>query len=131
MARPRKQRFIGPPPRASLFKPRGVPMTELALVVLSLDELEAIRLADLEGNQQEEAATKMNISRPTFGRILDRGHRTIADALLNGKALCIEGGPVTTAQRSEVRCHRCRRSWEVPVPAAKQFHCPRCQKHKG
>jgi uncharacterized protein len=130
MARPHKQRFIGTLPAASIFKPKGTPMAELEFVVLTFDELEAIRLADLEGDQQEQAAAKMNISRPTFGRILDKGHRTIADALLNGKALCIQGGPVTTARRAEVRCRRCRRSWEVPLPAANGFQCPRCLQHE-
>ncbi len=101
-------------------------MSSLELIVLSLDELEAIRLADLQGDQQEQAAIKMNISRPTFGRILERAHRTVADALLNGKALQIEGGPVTTGRRGRIRCRRCRCTWEVPLPAAADFHCPRC-----
>jgi len=104
-------------------------MSTLELAVLTLDELEAIRLADFEGNQQDQAAAMMNISRPTFGRILDRAHRTVADALLNGKALQIEGGPVTTARRERVRCRRCRCTWEVPLPATADFHCPRCPEH--
>ena len=126
MARPQKQRFVSPPPRASMFKPRGIPMPDLELVVLSLDELEAIRLADLDGNQHEHAATKMNVSRQTFGRILERAHRTVADALIHGKALQIEGGSVATAKRGKVRCHRCHRAWEVPLPASADFQCPRC-----
>jgi uncharacterized protein len=111
-----------------MFKPRGIPMPDLELVVLSLDELEALRLADLEGDQQERAAAKMNISRPTFGRILEHAHKTVADALLYGKALQIEGGPVTTARRGQVRCRHCQRAWEVPIPAVADFHCPRCQR---
>ena len=107
-----------------MFKPRGVPVSQLEIVVLSLDELEAIHLADLLGDQHEQAAAKMNISRPTFGRILDRAHKTLADALLHGKALQIQGGPVTTARRGQVRCRRCRRAWEVPLPAKADFHCP-------
>jgi predicted DNA-binding protein (UPF0251 family) len=126
MARPHKQRFVGTPPKVSLFKPQGIPGPRLGLVVLSLDELEALRLADLEGDQHEHAAAKMNISRPTFGRILERAHKTVADALLHGKALQIEGGPVTISRRGQVRCRRCRRAWEVPIPAAAEFHCPRC-----
>lgn len=127
MARPHKQRFVGPPPKASMFKPRGIPMPDLELVVLSLDELEAIRLADFEGDQHEHAAAKMNISRPTFGRILEHAHTTVADALLNGKALQIEGGPVTSARRGRVQCRRCQRAWEVPISLAADFRCPRCQ----
>jgi predicted DNA-binding protein (UPF0251 family) len=126
MARPHKQRFISTPPKTSMFKPRVLPMSTLELVVLSLDELEALRLADWDGDQQEHAAAKMNISRPTFGRILDHAHKTVADALLHGKALHIVGGSVTTARREEVRCRRCQRAWEIPIPAADDFHCPRC-----
>ena len=127
MARPYKQRFIGASPRVSMFKPRGIPVSLLELVTLSLDELEALRFADLEGDHHEHAAAKMNISRPTFGRILERAHKTVADALLRGKALQIEGGPVTTARRGRIRCNRCRRAWEVPIPAVAEFRCPRCQ----
>lgn len=126
MARPHKQRFVGTPPKVSMFKPQGKPVSHLQVVVLSLDELEAPRLADLEGDQHEHAAAKMNISRPTFGRILENAHKIVADALLHGKALQIEGGPVTTARRGEVRCRRCQRAWEVPIPAAADFRCPRC-----
>jgi uncharacterized protein len=127
MARPHKQRFIGTPPKVSLFKPQGIPLSHLEGVVLSLDELEAIRLADFDGDQHEHAAAKMNVSRPTFGRILEHAHKSVADALLNGKALQIEGGSVTTARRGQVRCRRCQRRWQVPIPAAAEFHCPRCQ----
>jgi predicted DNA-binding protein (UPF0251 family) len=66
-------------------------------VNLALDELEAVRLADLEGLYQENAAKKMNISRQTFGNIIERAHRKIADVLLNAKALKIEGGIVKRA----------------------------------
>jgi len=126
MARSSKQRYVSPPPDVCTFKPRGVPLSDLETVVLSLDELEALRLADFEGDQQEQAAAKMNISRPTFGRVLERAHKTVADALLHGKALQIQGGPVTAARRERVRCRRCRRDWEVPVPTSADFKCPNC-----
>ena len=126
MARPFKKRFVGTFPDVQTFKPQGVPVAHLPLATLTLDELEAIRLADFQGDQHEEAAAKMNISRPTFSRILERAHRTVADALLNGKALSISGGPVRRARRGRIRCARCRRAWEVPLPAASTFHCPRC-----
>ena len=114
------------PPKVCLFKPRGIPLSDLDVSVLSLDELEALRLADLEEDRHEHAAAKMNVSRPTFGRILERAHKTVADALINGKALQIEGGPVTTARRGKVHCRRCQRAWDVPIPATADFHCPRC-----
>jgi predicted DNA-binding protein (UPF0251 family) len=63
-------------------------------VVLNLDEYEAIRLADYEQLYQEKAAARMNISRQTFGRIIEAAHKKIADVLMNGKALKIEGGEV-------------------------------------
>jgi uncharacterized protein len=76
-------------------------MSELEVVVMSLDEFEALRLADLGGLYQEQAAEKMGVSRPTFSRIVESAHRKVADALVHGKALRIEGGPV---QRAGRRC---------------------------
>jgi predicted DNA-binding protein (UPF0251 family) len=69
---------------------------------LTIDELEAIRLADLEGLYQEQAAQKMNVSRQTFGRIIETAHKKIADALVNGKALLIEGGSIELAVPPEI-----------------------------
>jgi len=69
------------------FKPCGVPAHSLDVITLTKDELEAIRLADLEGLYQEDAATKMEVSRPTFGRILNNARAKIADAIINGKSL--------------------------------------------
>jgi len=69
-------------------------LDSLEEINLALDELEAVRLADLEGLYQEDAAKKMNISRQTFGNIINSAHKKIADALLNAKALKIEGGKV-------------------------------------
>lgn len=70
------------------------------LVVLEPDEAEALKLADLENLYQEKAAQLMGISRQTFGRILDRAHRKVADALLNGKALKIERAKAPCLERS-------------------------------
>ena len=72
------------------FKPRGIPLVELEEVSLNLDELETLRLADFEGLYHEEAAKQMNISRATFGRILDGARHKSAGAIINGKALKIE-----------------------------------------
>jgi predicted DNA-binding protein (UPF0251 family) len=69
------------------FKPCGVPVHDLETVSLSKDELEAVRLADLEGLYQEDAANKMEVSRPTFGRILNSARNKIADAIINGKTI--------------------------------------------
>ena len=94
MPRPRQCRRIGQLPQVTYYKPRGVPLRTLQHVDLTVDELEAIRLADLERLYQEQAAQRMNVSRQTFGRILDAAHAKVADALVNGKALSIQGGPV-------------------------------------
>jgi uncharacterized protein len=94
MPRPCNCRRVCCVPSVKYYKPRGIPCSVLEQVNLTYDEYEAIRLADFEGLYQENAAQKMNISRQTFGRILESAHRKIADALVNGKALSIGGGTV-------------------------------------
>jgi len=94
MTRPICSRKINCLPDVNYYKPRGIPSALLEEVNLKLDEFEAIKLADYSGMYQEEAAQKMNISRQTFGRIIESAHKKIADALINGKALKIEGGLV-------------------------------------
>src|SRR4030042_1900597 len=92
MPRPRLCRRVMFEPGFSYFKPAGVRMRELADSTLSVDEYEAIRLKDLEGLEQEEAAKRMNISQPTFHRLLLSARKKITDAIVNGKAIKIEGG---------------------------------------
>ena len=94
MTRPCRCRMIRCHPDTTYFKPRGIPLSMLEEVNLTLDELESVCLADFEGLYQEDAAKKMKISRQTFGNIINAAHRKIADALLNGKALKISGGKV-------------------------------------
>jgi len=94
MPRPRNCRRIASLPEANYFKPRGIPLALLEYVTLTLDELEAIKLTDLNGLYHTQAAQEMNISRQTLGRILESAHKKIADALTNGKALSIKGGTV-------------------------------------
>ncbi|TRZ93750.1 DUF134 domain-containing protein [bacterium] len=90
--RPKKTRWIKSVPRERCFKPLCKPLNKLEGVYLSLDEFEAIRLSCFEGLKQEKAAKLMKISRPTFSRIKNSAHRKIADALVNIKAIRIEGG---------------------------------------
>ena len=94
MARPEKLRRIGCLDRGRGFKPIGRPAAELEVETLRLDELEAIRLADLEGLYQEAAAEQMGVSRATFARILERAHTAVARALIAEKALVIGEGPI-------------------------------------
>jgi len=105
MSRPFSSRRVAGRPAVSIFKPIRIPVDELEEVVMTLDEFEAIRLADLEGLYQEEAAAAMSVSRPTFSRIIESAHRKIADALVHGKALRMEGGPVHLDARRCCRLH--------------------------
>jgi len=98
-------RRIAGRPAASIFKPIGISVIDLDEVVMTLDEFEAMRLADLDGLYQEQAAEQMSISRTTFSRIIDSAHRKIADAIVHGKALRIEGGPVQVEGRRCCRMH--------------------------
>lgn len=81
-------------PAVMYFKPAGVPLRLLEEVALSLDEVEALRLADLKAMHQQAAAEQMGVSRATFGRVVESARRKVADALVNGKALRMGGGPV-------------------------------------
>jgi predicted DNA-binding protein (UPF0251 family) len=92
MARPRLCRRVRFNPDVTYFKPRGIPLRKLEEVILHVDEFEALRLKDLEGLEQEDAAKKMGISRPTFQRLLVSARKKIADAIVKGKAIKIEGG---------------------------------------
>jgi len=126
MTRPCKCRRISGQPRSFLFKPCGVPFRELHETRLTLDELEAIRLADLQDLYQEEAAQRMGVSRQTFGNIIRSAHGKIADALVNAKSLKIAGGVVQLdAQR--YRCGRCRTHWATSSDQDKVITCPKCR----
>lgn len=92
MPRPMKYRIINGRPITNIFKPAGIPQRELEEVILTLDELEALRLADLEGKYQEDAAKLMGVSRQTFGNIIASARKKVADVLVGGKVLRIEGG---------------------------------------
>jgi predicted DNA-binding protein (UPF0251 family) len=92
MARPEKCRCVSFNPEITYFKPAGISLQSLEEIKLNVEELEAIRLKDFEGLEQKECAEKMKISQPTFNRILLSARKKIADALINGKAVRIEGG---------------------------------------
>jgi predicted DNA-binding protein (UPF0251 family) len=98
-------------PDVTYFKPRGIPMSSLEEVILNVEEFEAVRLKDLEGLEQEECAKKMGISQPTFHRLVLAARKKIADAIVGGKAIKIEGGSFRMATREERgrlgrgRCH--------------------------
>ncbi len=128
MARPMKLRCVAQLPSAAFFRPMGVPTNVLQGVCLSVEEIESIRLKDLEGLEQEECAQKMHISRPTFHRILESVRKKLADALINGKAIQIEGGNFGLPQ-SRFRCNNDGHEWNVPFEALANkipLSCPIC-----
>ncbi len=126
MVRPCKCRHVCGHPQTTYFKPRGLPVSQLEEVVLTIDEFEAIRLADMEGLYQEQAAKSMHISRQTFGNILESAHRKIADAIINAKALKIEGGTVRMIHR-HFHCSDCNHQWGQPPGTDLPVQCPECQ----
>lgn len=125
MPRPCKLRFVEYCPNFKAFKPLGVPYSTLEEVYLTFDEIEALRLADFEELYQEEAAKKMNISRQTFGNIIASARKKVADFLLNGKALRIEGGKIMTEERI-FNCVDCGYEWKIPFGEKRPEECPKC-----
>lgn len=128
MSRPVKLRCVGQLPTAGFFKPAGIPASALQWVSLSVEEAESIRLKDLEALEQEECAERMHISRPTFHRILESGRKKLADALVNGKAIQIEGGNFGLPQ-SRFRCNNDGHEWNVPFETLANripLSCPIC-----
>ena len=125
MSRPFKCRRVSFTPGVTYFKPAGIPLKALEEIKLSMEEAEAIRLKDLEGLEQEQGAEKMNVSRPTFQRVLVSARQKLADALLNGKAIRIEGGNYEMAYHR----FRCRRGheWELETQTSGLPElCPTC-----
>jgi predicted DNA-binding protein (UPF0251 family) len=92
MPRPRICRRVLSEPGVNYFKPRGIRLRDLDESILTVDEFEAIRLKDLVQFDQETASKKMNISQPTFHRLILSARKKIADAIINGKAIKIKGG---------------------------------------
>jgi len=124
--RPHKCRTILGQPLVQAFKPAGMPRRVLETVELRLDEVEALRLADLEGLYHQQAAQQMGISRATFGRLLEQAHKKVADALLHGKMLLFAGGNVTCARRRLFQCYDCGQRVEAPFGQARPTQCPAC-----
>jgi predicted DNA-binding protein (UPF0251 family) len=127
MPRPCKCRHVSFQPGVSYFKPRGIPLNQLEESVLMVDELESVRLADLEGMYQDQAAEQMHVSRQTFGNIVSAAHKKIADALVNAKAIRIEGGVYQMAGMKTFRCYECGHVWETSYRTPKPGECPRCR----
>jgi predicted DNA-binding protein (UPF0251 family) len=114
MPRPKQCRRVCLSPDCTYFKPAGVPTSTLEEVVVAVDELEAMRLVDVEGLYYEQAAEQMGVSRRTFGRIIDSARKKVAQALIQGMALRIEGGVIEMAEQRTFRCGDCEHEWQLP-----------------
>jgi predicted DNA-binding protein (UPF0251 family) len=152
MPRPRKPRFVEFLPAVTYFKPAGVPMAVLDEICLGVDELEALRLKDLEGLEQEECAKRMNLAQSTFQRLLSSAREKLTRGIVEGKAIRIEGGNYRYVARRFL-CPDCGTRWEAPAgrdsrgvngaekpaaaengveaagngdKAAPRLHCPEC-----
>ena len=109
------------------FQTAGIPLRDLEVISLSFEEAESIRLKDLEGLDQKPAAEKMNISRPTFQRMLASARQKLADVILNGKAIRIEGGNFEIS----IRRFNCinGHEWDIPLAELESnppLKCPIC-----
>ena len=130
--RPTKERQIEQLPPVTRFKPCGVPLFAADEIVVTVEEMEAIRLADMEEMDQGPAAEIMGISRPTFHRILARAHSKVAQVLWQGKSLRVEGGTykVNCCMKDRIlRCGACNHQWNVPKGNGErgcQMKCPVC-----
>ncbi len=121
MARPKKYRIVEYSLKPTVFKPNR---KSSAQVELTIDELEAIRLADLEGMYQEDAAEIMGVSRQTFGRIVKSAHEKIADALVNIKEIRT-GKDERCRNVKLMKCESCGKIWKVPENYEGN-ECPEC-----
>lgn len=129
MPRPRCCRRIAGEPACKVFKPAGMPASTLEEVVLSLEEYEAIRLADHEGLYQEDAAARMGVSRQTFGRAVAQARAKVARALVLGCVLRIEvpeAEALAMPQMRDFTCSACAHAWQEPFGTGRPTGCPAC-----
>lgn len=128
MARPKRLRRLAFAPPAHSFLPAGEDNypTQKEIVILTMDEFEALRLADLECNSQEEAAKKMGISRATFGRIVESGRSKVARVLVHGCRIEIAGGAFMFGRGRHLQCPRCKRRQSRDIGERERVECRRC-----
>ncbi|MBN1756638.1 DUF134 domain-containing protein [bacterium] len=126
MVRPLKYRRVNQLPGVEIFKPTGIPIRLLKLVNLTIDEFEALRLADYEGLYQEDAALRMGISRQTLGRILLSARKKLVECLVDGAALKIEGGKFDPSLFF-LRCEDCNEMIDIDYNKSWPLQCPSCR----
>ena len=124
MPRPQDNRIVHEPPLFSEFKPMGVRGRNLEQILLTLDEFEALRLADYNGLMHAEAADEMEISRSTFTRLIEKARKKIADFLIQGKLLTIEGGSIHF-RNNIIHCQDCGHMFKTNIDNT-ITECPAC-----
>ena len=124
MPRPKIYRRVEFFPDSTYFVPMGVPSCALEQIDIMMEELDAMRLKDIEGLNQEECAQRMNVSRQTFQNIIDSARKKVAISLTQGKAINISGGNYISS-RCEFYCNTCRMNYKVRKLEDKEY-CPEC-----
>ncbi len=127
MPRPCKCRLIAAQPTINAFKPAGVPGSDLESIELGLDELEALRLADLEGLYHDAAAERMRISRATFGRLIECARHKVACAIFQSKMLVFSGGTIVMRGMRTFECVDCGNRFGKSHGTGRPASCPKCQ----
>lgn len=112
MSRKKQLRIVTSIPEVNFFKPIATPLRTLEVVCLLLEELEAMKLVDYYGYKQEKAAEEMGVSRKTMWRDLKSGRKKVTEALIEGKALKIEGGSFIAMRK--FKCNQCGLEWMMP-----------------
>lgn len=125
MPRPQDSRIVHEPPLFTEFKPMGIRGHDLEQIQLALDEFEAFRLADYNGLSHAEAANEMGISRSTFSRLIEKTRKKIADFIIQGKWLVIEGGSIHF-RNNIIRCQSCGHMFKINISTT-ITECPACQ----
>ena len=124
MSRPKNNRIVYEPPSYTEFKPAGVSIKSLEEIQLSLDEFEAIRLADLLGMSHEEAANEMGVSRSTFSRLIVKSRKKIASFFFQGKLLVVTGGNIHF-RKNIIECSSCGHMFKTDI-GIMMTSCPVC-----
>lgn len=124
MREPYRKRRINEPPRFNNFKPSGVPRRFLKQIDLTIDEYEALRLTDYLQLEHLKASESMNISRPTFTRLIEKARHKVAQAIVDGRELIIEGGNIDFVNT----IHRCIECGEIKLQPFSEENkkCPDC-----
>jgi len=125
--RPRCRRRVESVPDITYFKPRGIPLDELEIINLTVEEYEAVRLVDFEGLEQEQAAARMGVSRRAFWDDIQNARKKIADALVNGKAIEIKGGDFVVEVKRKFKCSDCQNEWDDTCEMGRPQKCPECE----